>query len=360
MIDKKIHSASHTAIEGYVTWEVINEDGSVASRGEHKNLILNAGLDKLATQQFATMFENNCVGTGSSTPIVTQIGLDNEVARTNSYLTSPSGSCGTTVSANALILNRTFNWAAGTLDTSISGPLTEVGFSWSTSAGSNLWSRSLFKNTGGTPINVFVTSTQQLRVTYTLTVYVSTADWTDGVVTITGIGDVAYQSRAQQAGTVPSQGVGVPGLSQIYTSGGSNASAIQNFEPCATGPNASGYPNSPSFYSLSFATSSYPTAASLPTGELPGYFGTNIGSPSLLSWTRSSYTPGSFSVTRTFTVDVNTANGNIQWIFGPGTAPASSNSDDLYRPIAYFFPTPIAKDNLHTLTLTFSFTWGRA
>lgn len=354
---------SHTTVKGYIKWEVINKDGSISQQGEHPNLILNAGLDGLAVRAFAESFKYNCVGTGNSTPIETQIALDNEVARTGSYLTSPTGSCGSSLVDNNAIYTRTFNWPAGSINTPITGPLTEVGFSWASTAGSNLWSRSLFKNSGGTPISINCDSDQQLRVSYTLTVSIGTLAWTTNTVNITGLGAVTYKSRSQ-ASVIPGY-LGVYGLNSVYTDGSTSYSTVYNFEPMT---NSSSFITSSSEncsrYELSFVNASYPTAESLPTGALP----TAFGLPYVLSnannytvpFTSSAYVAGTYYKTRTITADVNTANGNIQWIFSATTGGNSNGYEDRYRPFAYFFPTPIAKDNLHTLTLNFTHSWGRA
>lgn len=364
--------SAHNTVKGYIKWEVINNNGSIAQRGEHPNLILNAGLDTIAVRGFADTFVYNCVGTGNSTPIVTQVALDVERARTNSYIVSPSGSCGTTLSGNNVIMTRTFNWLAGTLDSSVQGPYAEVGFSWASTAGSNLWSRSLFKDANGNPTTVNVASDQQLRVVYILTVTVGSLDWVDNVVTITGLGTVNYKSRCQQGaeyGTA-TDSTCLAGLQSVLaTTGASTLTDSGNYPNLEPFQSTSKFNSTTykwyAYYVLALANASYLTAQSLPVGQLPDAFsnaaGANLNNSSV-AYTSSTYVAGDFYRIRTLVADVNTGNGSNQWIFAPGNGGGQQAQYylALRRPMSYFFPTPIVKDNNHTLTLNFKHSWGRA
>lgn len=155
------------------------------------NLILDSGLNLLATNSFAGVFRVCVVGTGNSTPTVGQSALDAESARTSNYLTS-GGGCGTTnLNAYTTVMKRTFDFPLGALN----GTYAEVGFSPSSSAGPNLYNRSLIQSSG-IPTAVTVSSTQQLRVVFTHTITIGpiviTRDLTNitGLTTVTGSGAI--------------------------------------------------------------------------------------------------------------------------------------------------------------------------
>lgn len=96
---------------------------------------------------------------------VDQTGLATEVKRTNTYLTG-SGNCGTTSNAGTATrtLKRTFDFSAEVSPQNY----TELGWSYTNSAGNNLFSRVLIA--GGT---VSVLASQQLRVVYELSVLIT-------------------------------------------------------------------------------------------------------------------------------------------------------------------------------------------
>jgi len=104
-----------------------------------------------------------------------QVGLATEVKRHSVYLTG-SGNCGSSVSGSSCVLKRTFDFSAE------SGGVTynEVGFSWTSTPGNNLFSR--IKLSSGVPL----IAGQQFRVIYTLTIAVSPTTLTPATFNITG------------------------------------------------------------------------------------------------------------------------------------------------------------------------------
>jgi hypothetical protein len=198
--DREIELANKSTVAGFVEWQVVNPDGSVAQRGAHPNLILDQGLNQMGTSlTIVGLFGVCAVGTGNSTPVVAQIGLDAEVARTASFQTG-NDSGGTPyngtrgVSYGSLEYKRTFNFAIGALN----GTYFELGFSSTTTPGNNLFSRALFKDGSGNPVGVAINSSQQLRVSYFLTFSInggSGNSTTGHEVSITGVGTVGYSMR---------------------------------------------------------------------------------------------------------------------------------------------------------------------
>jgi hypothetical protein len=130
---------------------------------EWENLILNSGLDAVATTVLANLSRYCAVGTGNTPPAVTQTGLVTESARTNNMLTGSPDTAMTNPTTTSYRFRRTYDFPLGALN----GNYAEVGFSPNSAAGPNLFSRSLIQS-GGTPTVIPVTSSQQLRVVYIL------------------------------------------------------------------------------------------------------------------------------------------------------------------------------------------------
>ena len=184
----------------------------VVREDEWDNLILDSGLDQLASTSAASVFTYCAVGTGNATPLVSQQGLVTESARTNNYLTS-GGGCGTTQPNNfTWVLKRTFDFPLAALN----GTYAEVGFSPVGSAGANLYNRSLIQSSG-VPTAVTVSSSQQLRVVFTHTVTVSPLTITRNVPEINGWTTVTSSgaTTASQSGTTVTSSAGIFGAGDV-------------------------------------------------------------------------------------------------------------------------------------------------
>lgn len=181
-------------LEGEVGWEVVDNEGNVRKKGGHKNLLLNSGLNSVASAsrnytQGNVIFQANSwvtnnllglvdtvhVGEGTATPDVTQNSLAAEVASTGDIINISS--------SNTLGLESstiTYQFPLGVINSN----LKEVGFS--SGNANNLFSRSLFQQ-DGLPVTVTVTPDEQLRVSYTLR-----SSWPTGrfpfTMNITGLG----------------------------------------------------------------------------------------------------------------------------------------------------------------------------
>lgn len=129
--------------QGFFSWAVLNERDRVVrySRTKKKNLILNQGLDGIAQRSWAESFKVCALGDASSAPVNTQTGLGNEVRRTQVYL-DMEDACSAELVDNKFLLRRTFVFS------SESSPITyrEAGFSHSTLAGPNLFSKIALPN----------------------------------------------------------------------------------------------------------------------------------------------------------------------------------------------------------------------
>lgn len=187
------------------------------SRKEWDNLITDLGLTQIASTRYADLFLYCAVGTGNSVPANGQQSLDTEAARTANYLTG-AGNCDTTrPQLNQFVLKRTYDFPLGALN----GTYAEVGFSPSSSAGPNIFSRSLIQSSG-IPTAVTVASTQQLRVVYTLTVTIGSLTSSRDVPNISGWTTVTPSGAvtASQAGTT------VTASSAIFAAGDVNKAIL--------------------------------------------------------------------------------------------------------------------------------------
>ena len=154
-----------TKIEGHYTVDLIDaKTNEIKQHLEFSNLITNAALDLIGNgTKLNTIYTTIAIGTGDTTPTVTDTALDNQVAST------------------------TFNGGIADVDTTSAAPneyasrkrtrifledeanddLTELGWF----QGSTLCNRSLFKDVTGNPTTVFKTSNDLLRISYEYRIY---------------------------------------------------------------------------------------------------------------------------------------------------------------------------------------------
>ncbi|WP_218955173.1 MULTISPECIES: hypothetical protein, partial [unclassified Acinetobacter] len=123
------------------------------------NKVLDTGLDRMSA---GTWIDRCCVGAGNSTPLNSQVALDNLIAST------------TTIFATELIKNTvtpyyygvrlTWRFAQGVA----AGNLSEVGLGW---GNANLWNRSLIKDSSGEPTTITVLADEFLDVVSEIRIY---------------------------------------------------------------------------------------------------------------------------------------------------------------------------------------------
>jgi len=171
-------------VEGRIHYQLIGRDGKVKQEGEMHNLVLDQGLDYVASFGLSIpVFAYCAVGTGSTAPAVTDTGLVAEISRVN---TTYQGDSRNMVSNGVYDVTRYFEFTYGAAN----GNLTEFGMSPNSAAGTNLFSRALFVDGGGTPTPITKTSAEKLRIAYTLTVTLTPTVMTAGSFTITNIGAI--------------------------------------------------------------------------------------------------------------------------------------------------------------------------
>lgn len=160
------------------------------------NLILNQGLDNVASHLICDLFLYCTIGTGTTPAANAQTGLDNEIARSNTYLTG-APNCTSALAGNVLTHTRTFDFPIEVTGITYA----EVGWSHSATVASNLNTRGLFAS----PISV--ASGQSLRVIYQFVVTVTPNSQRALTAPITG-----WPSRQW---TLAAIGNGVPAFSAI-------------------------------------------------------------------------------------------------------------------------------------------------
>lgn len=270
--------------------------------GWFDNLILDSGLNRWGT---GAVSGGAAIGTGTSTPVASQTGLDAQSAYTTTSTAVTQSNSG--ASPYYGIFSITYTFALGALN----GNYSEVGIGWA--SGSNMFSRALIVDGGGTPTTISVSSAEQLSVSYTLRGYVPTAD----VVTTPTIG----------------------GVSTTVTTRAANASA-----------NAWGVDMTVSKgFVSSFIAYAYNGAIGAITA-LPS--GTSAQATSVSAGT---YVNNSLSTTRA--VFFGLTDGNLSG--GISAARCGFGGSTGLTNFQYGFSPAISKDSTKTLTLSLSHTWAR-
>lgn len=276
----------------------ISEDRSWAD-----NLILNQGLDYLASRAtwWAAMGAYCVLGTGTATPAITQTGLGTEVVRTKNLLGSKSVTDDN--STRTRTISRTYDFPAE----SVNRNYAELGLSHTETVANNLSTRALIS--GGT---VTVLVGQQARVAYAISVTLganvvstptSTTGWTAGLQGTSGF-------------------YALHGLEDCYFSGGAAYVSDLNLS----------------------------TADTIPT------FGTDFN-PGVNGGCSSSgfetYVTGSYTSKRWAWWDITAGIGTWRSLFIP------TNNIDTDLGWLWVFDNAQTKDNRHTLTITWSMSFGR-
>ncbi|WP_444931501.1 hypothetical protein ACJJIF_06915 [Microbulbifer sp. SSSA002] len=142
------------------------------------NIILNQGLDYIASKPLNYAVARVRVGSGNSTPSATQTGLDNQIAVSS---TQQAASTGAETSGTPYIWRRrTVRFDEG----EAAGILAEVGVGWSDEV-TDTFSRALILDTDGNPTTITVLADEYLDVVYELRIYPPSAD-AAGSLTIDG------------------------------------------------------------------------------------------------------------------------------------------------------------------------------
>lgn len=191
-------------LRGEYRWEVVDEQtGRVERSSGRANLILNQGLQYTASYAFAECAAYCAIGSGNTPPLSTDTGLTTELYRTGTLDTSLAVYAQTSLVGNVYSLLRVFKFA--NLDPTIA--FGQIGWSPSSVAGNNLFSKAQVVNEGGIPSPVTVPAGKYLRVYYTLTVTLGPTTSTAGNSNIVGM-NVAGTYSLQYVGLRSITGTG--------------------------------------------------------------------------------------------------------------------------------------------------------
>lgn len=154
-------------------------EGTRVQLAEFDNLITNQGLDFIGDNDWRVAVQHCHVGSGSSTPQFTDVGLDSPIAS----VASLAADVGSEISASPYYMYAVYNrsFPAGAAE----GNLSEIGMGWS-SDNISLFSRALIEDSGGNPTTITILSDEILEVTYELRVYISESI-SNGTVELDGV-----------------------------------------------------------------------------------------------------------------------------------------------------------------------------
>lgn len=193
-------------------WERLEVAEVIESRPLKPNLVLKQALNNWFTgaYYFANFNRYCAIGTGTSTPAITDTGLGAEVRRTGMMLTG-AGNCGSTLNTGAgtLTNKRTHDFPVQVANENF----TELGWSHVGTAGNNLNSRVLIS--GGT---VTALVGQQIRVVHEVTMTCAPTARQSGTIGIGGTPGWPHPSGSA-ATTAGEWQWGAIGISGVNTSG---------------------------------------------------------------------------------------------------------------------------------------------
>lgn len=302
-------------ISGQFIATLWNPQHGVKMRVATPNLVLNGGLDRLATGSTSPEAVEYCqIGTSSTGVVATQSALSSWLASSNTLANSTTN---TYVAGPPDYIQRvkTFRFAAG-IGT---GNLAEVGVGWGTS-GSTLFSRALFLDGVGDPIVIPKTSIDILDISYVLRVYPLVDDLT-GSITISGTA-YGYTIRASNVSNVTG-----PHSAEAYSYG-----YAYNQDSGST------------YQAPAFTTDLVSRSTNLYYGPSSEPFLSN-------SQSRAAYTGGNFYRDVTTVWGIERANFSIKRVaFGQVWG---------YAAYQCAFDSPIVKNNTQSLSLTFRQSWAR-
>lgn len=200
-----------SSARGLINIQVRKPNGEVFETGYFKNLLLDTFFARFAANNTAIGTMRCVVGTGTTAPANGDTALVYQVASISQ--TSSFDVNGTLDSPNNRIVFkavRQFEAAIG----AVVANLGEVGFEFAVSSGGLhaglINSRSLTKDSFGTPTTITVTADDQLIVNYTLEISIPLVDYT-GTVNIAGVDYAAVGRVADQyTTTTPNNSLALP------------------------------------------------------------------------------------------------------------------------------------------------------
>lgn len=303
----------HTTLEGRFILTVRRADGSIRKRLSFKNLITDAGLDRVGSASGNKLFIRAQVGTGSTTPANSDTTLAAFLTG-NSALNASTPTQQTTTLPYYAQWSSTWRFATGVA----AGNLTEVGMSWAaTNVTGSLFSRALILDSGGSPTTLTVLSSETLDVTYLFRMYAPAAD---AVANVTISGTVySVTARPLNVGQWAAAATGNAGV----WAGQTNHN-----------------------YTVTNGALVAMAGVTFPTGT----------ASSSITSTPGAYTAGTFTLTHAISAPL------ASWNLTGGITVMYDSASSLYNalpPFQWGFSPAIAKTASNALTLTLTYTWSR-
>ena len=348
------------SVKGRVKWALVNRAGATAREGSGPNLILDQGLDQIATQilvqqrqtlqaptggTYFSIIRYAAVGTNSAAPTVSQTALGAEADRTDATYASETL---TRTAPGVYELTRfiEFDYAEG------NGNLAEWGFSFDGTGPGLLFNRALFLDGGGDPEIVTKTSDFKLRLAYTLEIALSPVTLTSGMFSVTGVGTVngTYALIGGTAPAGPGTRCGAPDLKgfSALARGALGTTIGLSQTPAIGGLRADGTDRSTVEYTDNLSVNVDTT--------------TMIAARDILE--RDAYTPGSFERTGgvwKFETQYGNLNPVRALIINGAAESYSSTCNRAGYVFAFALESEFGKDDEHTLTIGVpTVSWGRA
>lgn len=157
----------NTGFKGRFKLDVKKSDGRIEPLCDwFDNLITDDGLNRLGTGSAVTYCR---IGTGTNAPTVGDTALQNQTAFSGTA-SVPSYSA-QTASPYYITVTFTYTFTQG----AVVGTMAEIAISWLTT-GAGLWCRARIKDGGGSDTTITLVALDQLIVTYSVDVYMNTAD----------------------------------------------------------------------------------------------------------------------------------------------------------------------------------------
>ena len=293
-------------MEGFYSFKVSNSKGESRDLSgiiaeDHKNLILDVGLNALGTTSVVSACK---VGTGVTPVAISQTDLATPLATTSTQQYSSTGRNSTT--PYYTWGRRTFRFNQG----AAAGNLTEVGVTYG--GGSSLFSRALIVDSEGNPTTLTILSDEWLDVTYELRIYQDLVDKTFNITLL--------------------------GVDHVVTVRPANVT---------TNPSGSSY-----FFDHFISWYYYYSQCS----HYNGTIGTITGSPSGVGSSAGGTSYGAYSqnsLQRSIIYGVGLNDANL----AGGIQSTIINTDKCSWQVGYV--PAIAKDSFKTLTMNYTLSWGR-
>ena len=164
----------HFKVSGEYNIVVKKQDGTEIETGWFPNLILDQGLNLMGGTANSPLYYCS-VGTGTSTPVVTQTSLDSVLAYSSYSASSSTVNSGAPTYAG--LHTHVYSFTQG----SVVGNITEIGIGYNNTNGT-LFSRALILDSLGNPTSITLIALDQLIVYYRLTLTPPLTDTTGSVV----------------------------------------------------------------------------------------------------------------------------------------------------------------------------------